>query len=386
MIKRTLLVLSLLIFSTLFAISEDKAVEIILSKDYIFEISSLEGKEVTDIALKAIGNGLAYIETLEWNYKDRFFDFLNQLNDRGLPEDFEYSTDIVETLVATSTVSSLNLIDLDKTSNLSKAVALRIYFLDWEQTKDPNSGKDAAKLAMELIEKFPKTYFPNKALFYYHSHSSFGSKEIFEEFRKKVLPLNPGDDILASIIEGEYNFGMYKELLEDYQLMDAPDDLSRFFAAFANIKLGQVGTAEIILKNTSISSLPKKYASVAYEELGNISEDEGNIDSALFYYRRAVESDSSNRDAIVKLGLAYLKSNDKDRYTLARFYLEMSGLEDYNEEVASTLSYLRRKLLSGIILKQVAPLIGGVVFGLIFLEYFFKRRRKKQEERIKKES
>lgn len=198
--------------------------------------------------------------------------------------------------------------------------------------------------------------------------------------------MNLGDDILASIIEGEYNFGMYKELLEDYQLMDAPDDLSRFFAAFANIKLGQVGTAEIILKNTSISSLPKKYASVAYEELGNISEDEGNIDSALFYYRRAVESDSSNRDAIVKLGLAYLKSNDKDRYTLARFYLEMSGLEDYNEEVASTLSYLRRKLLSGIILKQVAPLIGGVVFGLIFLEYFFKRRRKKQEERIKKES
>jgi len=42
MIKRTLLVLSLLIFSTLFAISEDKAVEIILSKDYIFEISSTD--------------------------------------------------------------------------------------------------------------------------------------------------------------------------------------------------------------------------------------------------------------------------------------------------------------------------------------------------------
>ncbi|OAA31921.1 hypothetical protein AT15_03595 [Kosmotoga arenicorallina S304] len=386
MYKIILITFLLLAFCVLFAVDEDEAVKLLLSQDYIFEISSLEGVGATNIALKAIGYGLAYIETLEWNYKDRFFDYHDQLNIEELPEDFAYSTDIVETLVATSTVSSINLIDFDKTSNLSKAVALRIYFIDWMQTKDPNSGKVATKFAMELAEQYPESYYPYKVLFYYHSHSSFGSREVFEEYRKKVLPLNPDDAILASVVEGEYNLGMYEELLEDYQRMNIPDDLSHFFAAYANLKLGQVGTAEIILKNTSLSALPKQYASIAYEELGKISEDEGNIDSALFYYRKSIESNSSNRAAMVKLGLAYLKSDDRDKYTLARFYLEMSGMEEYNEEVASTLNYLRRKLVLGILFKQVLPLIAGVVFALIFVEYFFKRRRRKQEERIEKES
>ncbi|AKI96499.1 tetratricopeptide repeat protein [Kosmotoga pacifica] len=386
MIKRIFLFLFVFSFSIMLGVSVEDAVDLILSPDYIYNISSLEEVGDTELALKAIGNGLVYIETLEWNYKDRFFDYLERVRTENLPKDFQYSLEIVETLVATSTVSSLNLIDFEKTSDLSKAVAVRIYFLDWQQTKDPNSGKKATTFAQELIDRYPNAYFLYKVLFYYHSHSSFGSKEFFEALRQKAIILNPDDDILATIIEGEYNLGMYAELLEDYELMDIPDDNSRFFAAYANIKLGQLGTAEIILKNTAMSKLPKKYASVAYQELGKIAEEEGNVDSAIFYYRKAIENDSNNRQAMIRLGLAYLNSDEKDRYTLARFYLEMSGMEEYDDQVASTLQFLRRKLILDIILKQIGPLIGAVVFGLFFLEYFFNRRRKKQEERAKKES
>ncbi len=62
--------------------------------------------------------------------------------------------------------------------------------------------------------------------------------------------------ILQALIKGEYYLGLYEELLEDYRKLTDPGDETKFYAAMAEFETGSQGTAEILLKDTNLSSLP----------------------------------------------------------------------------------------------------------------------------------
>jgi tetratricopeptide (TPR) repeat protein len=200
------------------------------------------------------------------------------------------------------------------------------------------------------------------------------------EYRKKALELDLGSDIMNELIKGEYRLGEYEKVIEDFGNIDNPSELSKFFLGFSYYIIGEHGTAELRLKDTDLSVIPKNYASQAYDALGQIAEKEGNIDSALHYYQKSLENDPNNKDAMVHIGFAYLESDVEDKKTLARYYLEMSKMEQYRKDVKETLDRLRRDLVLSVIFKRLIPIAAIIIVALILLEYFFKRKRVREEK------
>lgn len=351
----------------------------LLSKNYLETLDShIEGN--FEYAVAAVFEALKYIETYSRINKNKFYEYLEQINVDELPEDLSFSLDVANTLVSTSTVATLKKISENNPGIFSDAVALRIFFNDWQETKDPPSAKKALKLAQYIEEYFPKAYYIYYVLLEYHSTSSFRKHEIFMEYRKKALELDLGSDVINELIKGEYRLGEYEKIIEDFRSLDNPDELSKFFLGFSYYIIGEHGTAELRLKDTKLSKIPKNYASQAYDALGQIAEKEGNIDSALHYYQKSLENNPNNTDAMVHIGFAYLESDVDNKKTLARYYLEMSKMEEYRNDVKKTLNRLRRELVLSVIFKRLIPIAAIIIIGLILLEYFFKRKRTREEK------
>ncbi|MFO7881807.1 MAG: hypothetical protein R6U52_04645 [Kosmotogaceae bacterium] len=383
--KKTLLILLLFVFTSFcFAQSDiekdlkEKARDS-LSKNYL-ETLDQDIKGNFENAVAAVFEALKYIETYSRINKNKFYEYLEQISVDELPEDLSFSLDVANTLVSTSTVATLKKISKNTPGIFSDAVALRIFFNDWEETKDPSSAKKALKLAQYLEEYFPKAYYIYYVLLEYHSTSSFRKPETFMEYREKALELNLCSDVLNEIIQGDYRLGEYEKVISDFKMLENPNELSKFFLAYSYYTIGEYGTAELKLKDTNLSEIPGRYASQAYDALGQIAEKEGNIDSAIFYYHKSLERNSSNTDAMIHLGFAYLESDVDNKKTLARYYLEISKMEEYRTDVKETLNHLRRELVLTVIFKRLLPIAAVIIISLILLEYFFKRKRNREEK------
>lgn len=378
----TLLVFVAVNFSTAQNVIE-KALEekarVLLSKNYLEKLDQdINGN--FENAVAAVFEALKYIESYSRINKNKFYEYFEQINTDKLPEDLAFSLDVANTLISTSTVAALKKISENTPGIFSDAVALRIFFYDWKETKDPPSAKKALKLAQDLEEYFPKAYYIFHVFLEYHSTSSFKDTEIFMEYREKALKLNLDSDILNEIIHGDYRLGEYEKVISDFKMLKEPNELSKFFHAYSYYVSGEYGTAELRFKDTNLSEIPGRYASQAYDALGQIAEEEGNIDSAIFYYRKSLESNPNNTDAMIHLGFAYLESDANNKKTMARYYLEMSGMEDYRKDVKETLDRLRRELVFSVIFKRLLPIAAIIVVALILLEYFFKRKRTREEK------
>lgn len=390
--KHTIILLSLVMLTSfvhIFAMDIDEGIRLLLSKDYAQRIFFAQDDSEISKVFSCLAYGIRYMEKLAWIDKDRFYDSLKELEKEKLPKEVEVGLEVLETAISTSTVGALALFEKSPESSVAAAVALRLYRLDWTETRDPNSGKAMLRIAETLQERYPEAYLPYEAIFLFHSSSVFGDKLEFMKYRDIVLGMIDENDefsgIVLSLIRGEYYLGLYEELLEDYVRVTNPDDETKFYAAMAEFETGSQGTAEILLKNTDLSSLPSKMASKGFEVLGKIAENEGNTDSAIYYFKRAIQFNGKNREALVHLGFLYMNSDLEEHDTLARYYFEMSGMENYDPEVSKALNELRKRLVLHIVFYQVLPLIGAVVVGLILVEYIYIKRRKKQEkEALKK--
>ncbi len=357
----------------------------LLSKNYLEKLDQdINGNFENSVA--AVFEALKYIESYSRINKNKFYEYFEQINIDKLPEDLTFSLDVANTLVSTSTVATLKKISENTPGIFSDALALRIFFYDWEETKDPPSAKKALKLAQDLEEYFPKAYYIYYVFLEYHSTSSFKDPEIFMKYREKALELNLGSDILNEIIHGDYRLGEYEKVISDFKRLKEPNELSKFFLAYSYYVIGEHGTAELRFKDTNLSEIPGRYASQAYDSLGQIAEKEGNIDSAIFYYHKSLERNSNNKEAMIHLGFAYLESDVDNKKTMARYYLEISGMEEYRKDVKETLDRLRRELVLSVIFKRILPLAAIIIVSLILLEYFFKRKRHREEkEALKKD-
>ena len=352
----------------------------LLSKNYLETLDShIEGN--FEYAVAAIFEAMKYNENYNRVNKLNFFRYLENVDTKELPEELLFSLEVAETVVSTSTVGALKKLNSRSFSDpFTKAVSLRLFFNDWKSTGDPKTAQKSVEIAKELETVFPEAYFIFHVFLEYHSTSSFKSPEIFMEYRKKALELDLGSDIMNELIKGEYRLGEYEKVIEDFGNIDNPSELSKFFLGFSYYIIGEHGTAELRLKDTDLSVIPKNYASQAYDALGQIAEKEGNIDSALHYYQKSLENDPNNKDAMVHIGFAYLESDVEDKKTLARYYLEMSKMEQYRKDVKETLDRLRRDLVLSVIFKRLIPIAAIIIVALILLEYFFKRKRVREEK------
>ena len=123
--------------------------ELLLSKEYLIELQSLETQSVETKAILAIAVGLKYRETIQPNYKVWFSNLYEELEDKALPSEIEEGIKIVNELVSVSTVSALNMLySTQNSDNLIKAISLRAFFYDWVDTRDPRSSEEIVKLRM----------------------------------------------------------------------------------------------------------------------------------------------------------------------------------------------------------------------------------------------
>jgi heme/copper-type cytochrome/quinol oxidase subunit 2 len=79
--------------------------------------------------------------------------------------------------------------------------------------------------------------------------------------------------------------------------------------------------------------------------------------------------------------MAYYEMRDREYYDLARFYLQLSGYEAFDESVSAALKELRRRVILEMVLVTVVPIGVIVVLALFLLEYISKRRRASQMEK-----
>ncbi len=92
------------------------------------------------------------MENLAWIDKDRFYDSLKELKREELPEEIIIGLDVLETAISTSTVGALALFEESAESSVAAAIALRLYKIDWTETRDPNAGKAMLRIA-ETLQK-----------------------------------------------------------------------------------------------------------------------------------------------------------------------------------------------------------------------------------------
>lgn len=379
---RTIYILVLVVFSaSLLAYEEKDLTSALLSNDYIGSLTVNKDDSPNWKAGWVIANGLSFKETNYRMYESRFIQAMADLNINQVDQGFIYPLKIIETVVSTSMVESLKLLDKMPDTNLNEVLALKLFLIDWQETGDPVSASKFLNLAMKIQENFPMSDLPYLALLTYHSESAFRSIESLKTYREKILE-NRLENLYAPLISAEYANRLVELVIEDFSRIEKPDDLTSAYVALALFEDGQYERSEEILKSIFLSRLDRKTASKSYDVLGQIAENRKEYDIALEYYRRAIDANSDNSAAISRLGMVYLKSDKKDKENLARFYLEMSKLEEFDPEVKSTLKQLRRSFVLKVLFFQLIPLLAGVVVLLFLVEYFHRKRRKKQETDI----
>lgn len=360
--------------------------ELLLSKEYLIELQSLETQSVETKAILAIAVGLKYRETIQPNYKVWFSNLYEELKDKALPSEIEEGIKIVNELVSVSTVSALNMLySTQNSDNLIKAISLRAFFYDWVDTRDPRSSEEIVKTAYELIELLPNQYFPYKALLEVYSSGSSIDKDRLMEIRERIFSEGLQDLLGDDLIESEFVSGLEELVLEDYSRLGTGEPVSMYYAAMAYMKMGESSEALEILNSIDLHRIPPRFASDTSMVVGNYYLGNGDFEEAVKNYQDSLRFWPENSMAVRNLGMAYYLMKDRDYYDLARFYLQLSGYESFDDEVSSALKELRRRAIFELALVTIVPLAAIVVVGLFLLEYFSKKRRTSQERKAMKE-
>lgn len=360
--------------------------ELLLSKEYLIELQSLETQSVETKAILAIAVGLKYRETIQPNYKVWFSNLYEELKDKALPSEIEEGIKIVNELVSVSTVSALNMLySTQNSDNLIKAISLRAFFYDWVDTRDPRSSEEIVKTAYELIELLPNQYFPYKALLEVYSSGSSIDKDRLMEIRERIFSEGLQDLLGDDLIESEFVSGLEELVLEDYSRLGTGEPVSMYYAAMAYMKMGESSEALEILNSIDLHRIPPRFASNASMVVGNYYLGNGDFEEAVKNYQDSLRFWPENSMAVRNLGMAYYLTKDRDYYDLARFYLQLSGYESFDDEVSSALKELRRRAIFELALVTIVPLAAIVVVGLFLLEYFSKKRKTSQERKAMKE-
>jgi hypothetical protein len=361
-------------------------VNLLLSKEYLIELQSLDSRDPEAEAFLAIAIGLKYRETIQPNYKVWFTNLYSGLEVNLLSPQLQEGLQIVEELVFVSTVSALNMLySSESKDDLIKAISLRTFFYDWIDTRDPRSAKKIEEIANELIDDRPGQYFPYKALLELYSSGSSKDVQRLLEIRETIFSENIEGLLGDDLIESEFVSGLDELVIEDFLTLGAEDPLSRYYAAMSYIKTGESPAGVEILEDLDLNKIPPRFASNASLVIGDMKLEEGDFDGAVERYQESVRFWSNNSRAVRNLGMAYYKTKDRDYYDLARFYLQLSGYEDSDDEVNSALKELRRRAIFELALVTVVPLTAVVVIGLFLLEYVSRKRKSSQERKAMRE-
>jgi len=361
-------------------------INLLLSKDYLIELQSLDSRDPEAEAFLAIAIGLKYRETIQPNYKVWFTNLYSGLEVNLLSPQLQEGLQIVEELVFVSTVSALNMLYSSASNDdLIKAISLRTFFYDWIDTRDPRSAKQIEETANELIDDRPGQYFPYKALLELYSSGSSMDVQRLLEIRETIFSENIGGLLGDDLIESEFVSGLEELVIEDFLMLGAEDPLSRYYAAMSYIKIGESLAGVEILEDLDLNKIPPRFASNASLVIGDMKLEEGDFDGAIEQYQESVRFWSNNSRAVRNLGMAYYKTKDRDYYDLSRFYLQLSGYEDFDDEVNSALKELRRRAIFELALVTVVPLTAVVVVGLFLLEYVSRKRKSSQERKAMRE-
>jgi tetratricopeptide (TPR) repeat protein len=376
-------VIALTVLALAFAVDN---INLLLSKEYLIELQSLDSRDQEAEAFLAIAIGLKYRETIQPNYKVWFTNLYSGLEVNFLSPQLQEGLQIVEELVFVSTVSALNMLySSGSNDDLIKAIALRTFFYDWIDTRDPRSAKQIEETANELIDDRPGQYFPYKALL--ELYSSGGSMDVQRllEIRETIFSENIEGLLGDDLIESEFVAGLEELVIDDFLRLGSEDPLSRYYAAMSYIKTGESLAGVEILEDLDLNKISPRFASNASLVIGDMKLEEGDFDGAIERYQESVRFWSNNSRAIRNLGMAYYKIKDRDYYDLARFYLQLSGYEDFDSEVSSALRELRRRAIFELALVTVVPLTVVVVVGLFLLEYVSRKRKSSQERKAMRE-
>ncbi|NLT45489.1 MAG: hypothetical protein GXX80_08295 [Thermotogaceae bacterium] len=376
-------VIALTVLALAFAVDN---INLLLSKEYLIELQSLDSRDQEAEAFLAIAIGLKYRETIQPNYKVWFTNLYSGLEVNFLSPQLQEGLQIVEELVFVSTVSALNMLySSGSNDDLIKAIALRTFFYDWIDTRDPRSAKQIEETANDLIDDRPGQYFPYKALL--ELYSSGGSMDVQRllEIRETIFSENIEGLLGDDLIESEFVAGLEELVIDDFLRLGSEDPLSRYYAAMSYIETRESLAGVEILEDLDLNKISPRFASNASLVIGDMKLEEGDFDGAIERYQESVRFWSNNSRAIRNLGMAYYKIKDRDYYDLARFYLQLSGYEDFDSEVSSALRELRRRAIFELALVTVVPLTVVVVVGLFLLEYVSRKRKSSQERKAMRE-
>jgi len=155
------------------------------------------------------------------------------------------------------------------------------------------------------------------------------------------------------------------------------DEESRFMLAYSWWILGEGEKAYNTLMETDLNALKAEWRSTAYDILGSIEEDRGNLQKAIEFYSQAIRFDKNNVSAFKHLGLAYLKTNLERKDAYARYYLGIAQkLYPKDETVNEVLSELHKRIILRVVLTIILPIV-AVIIGLLLLVEKFMRPRER---------
>ena len=355
---------------------------IILSKDYLERAQYLDIKEIDCRAILTIAVGLKFKETIQPNYKTWFTNLKSSLAGANLPDDIALSLAVVDSMVSTSTVSALNMLGtLTNQGPLLEAVSLRLHYYDWLETSDPRSSKIINSLAVEILGRDSGQYLPHKVMLELYSSSSYMNLETLKEVRKGIFENGLGPLLGSDLIESEFSAGMFETVIEDFHSLALNDPISIYYAANAYLRTGKDGEGIKMLESLDLGKLPPKLASSAALALGDGLFREGRMLESIELLQQSIRFWPENSRAVRNLGMAYYEMRDREYYDLARFYLQLSGYEAFDESVSAALKELRRRVILEMVLVTVVPIGVIVVLALFLLEYISKRRRASQMEK-----
>lgn len=140
---------------------------------------------------------------------------------------------------------------------------------------------------------------------------------------------------------------------------------------------------EKLVELKDFQSLSLKEQTNTYKVLGSIYESKGRLRRAIEFYKLAVKKDSSDPQALKDLGMAYLKTDDPDRETYARYFLNLAlKIRPNWPEVEKVLDRINKKFVREAFLKYMLPILILVALLLILLEVVSKIRKKRNLRRL----
>ena len=387
-LKKLFLLLTLFAISTcLFSITEEDLTTLLLEEDYHLKLEYFLKDSPSTRAAIAIVNGLRYIETVRPYYRIRFTDSYQQVEREELSEVLAIALEIMRVNVLESTIQGIRLLAEQDPVDLFEVISLRVHFANWLTTGAPEYARTALKKAESLRTRHPESFFPYKVILVYHSTSAFGVREEFLRVRELALENLRAENILAIIVEGLYKLGEFEMVIDDFSRIQSPEHQSTFYAGVSSFRTGDNDSAERLLARIDdLRAISPRDLTVLFFVRGRIAEDKGDISTAIEMYSRSVQHDSNNRQALKRLAFAYLESDEPDRETMARFYLERSNLEDFDSEVAQALRELRIRVVRRVFVTQILPIAAAVIITLITVEYFHKRRKRLEEKKALREN